>query len=336
MTDIRSISTKDLAKRIDGLPSAAKAFLSSPPFIGKIKELEKDNVLLEELDQPYLLEQIILFTVTGFITERELPDQMKELLFLDEDAAGKISREVVEMLKPVLNKTQQILEKPGFAAAFTGEKGVASQSQIPQSQAEIPSSVKTTAGKEKKTEIARNATIMPGKEIASAPRLAMTRERVASKVSPVNLAGAKPIAPNIPATGSSSEPAPFIMHAREEQKTQQPRPIQEYGTGRPTFIKPQFGARIGGGAPPQPAAAQVQFGDQIVTPKKELNMFKVVNYSAPKLDTTAPAVPDVTPAPPIMPTPPTHPTQIKQSDKNEKFKTEAVNPDVINLRDLPK
>jgi len=112
MFDLNSINSGELARKIKIMPQEVKNTLSAESFEQKLLGIIDQYGLLDELDQGDLLHQLVLILASGLIKPSEFVENIKEFLYLDDERANGISNEILQILKPELDKAS--LEKPSF------------------------------------------------------------------------------------------------------------------------------------------------------------------------------------------------------------------------------
>lgn len=253
------INPQELANKVDALPQSKKDFLSSEQFISKLAELQKKHKLLNEAEQPELLEQLVALLVAGFFPPKELSENLEEFLYMDHDPALALEQDVLDLLKPVLPSETLA---PTFAPIFTGQPQVVPK---PANASPIPSVPKFVAPLRPSTQPPTPTISKEGTFIKPIQKPQASAQGFSSR-----LPEEKPLDPS-----NDVPPAPFIIHERSEVKPTISQPST--GATRQTFIRPQFTPARDTSPPP---VARVQaggavFGKQDIAPK-------VVNYSAPR------------------------------------------------------
>ncbi len=244
--DYSLITQEELTKRLQSLSDSEKAVLISEDMAKILEDIASAYDFDEE--EMEMLKQIVSLVILKVIPKSELKKELKENIEIDEQIANFIYdalQENVFALSDLGSLTQAPLA-PAFAATFN--------SSVPKQSAYVPASPR------------------PIIAATPAPIITPANNRITPIKTPSVSTSFKPEGNKIAST-TEPAPAPFIIHERSDVKATA-APIQSFGASKQTFIKPQF-TPVGTNPP---ATARIQFGDQVLSAKKDLLTPKIVNY----------------------------------------------------------
>lgn len=301
MTDISKITNEELQKKMDEMPSTVRSVITSEELDNKLDELDKKYDLIEELNEPEIIQQLILLLASGLIRKDEFSGQIKTYTYRNEQESKEIADEILKILGPALPiptfgnfqiKTAPTAETPVDRQVKTESKANAP----PLKPFNVESVVRPTNP------------IIPPKPTATTPAPAAAPQTNTPlktqippgfgqlRIPPLKPANEAPKATPAVAPTPSAAPAPFIIHEHKDAEAVATK-SDTFGGLRPTFIKPTFTQPSSAITPPTPpAAAKVDFGKGIYNFKASFPQqpaqtdvpVKRVDYSAPAQTTPLP------------------------------------------------